>query len=129
MGEATLEQRIARLEALDAIRQLPAKYALALDMRDMDAMVSLFPEDVRVGKDAVGRAALRASSRRAVRHGPALQVPEGLVGEDPDLGPARRAVRRHRSRQAAATALANTVVGRSSGFARSIPLISAPRLG
>ena len=56
----TIEERLQRLEALDAIRQLPAKYALALDMRDMDAMVSLFPEDVRVGKDASGREALRA---------------------------------------------------------------------
>ena len=57
----SLEARIDRLESLDAIRQLPAKYALALDMRDMDAMVSLFPADVRVGKDASGRAALRAN--------------------------------------------------------------------
>ncbi len=55
-----LETRIDRLESLDAIRQLPAKYALALDMRDMEAMVSLFPADVRVGKDASGRQALRA---------------------------------------------------------------------
>ena len=60
MPGPTLEQRIERLEALDAIRQLPAKYALALDMRDMDAMVSLFPADVRVGKGASGREALRA---------------------------------------------------------------------
>ncbi len=56
----TLEARIDRLESLDAIRQLPAKYALALDMRDMDAMVSLFVADVRVGKEASGRQALRA---------------------------------------------------------------------
>lgn len=55
-----LEARIDRLESLDAIRQLPAKYALALDMRDMNAMVGLFAADVRVGKDAGGRAALRA---------------------------------------------------------------------
>lgn len=55
----SLEERVERLEALDAIRQLPAKYALALDMRDMDAMVSLFPADVRVGKGASGRDALR----------------------------------------------------------------------
>lgn len=55
-----LEARIDRLESLDAIRQLPAKYALALDMRDMDAMVSLFVADVRVGKEASGRQALRA---------------------------------------------------------------------
>ena len=60
MPTRTLEERIDRLESLDAIRQLPAKYALALDMRDMDAMVSLFPEDVRVGRNASGRLALRA---------------------------------------------------------------------
>lgn len=55
-----LEARIERLESLDAIRQLAAKYSLALDMRDMDAMVNLFEENVRVGKDASGRQALRA---------------------------------------------------------------------
>lgn len=60
MSEPTLEQRIARLEALEEIRQLPAKYALALDMRDMNAMVNLFCADVRVGKEASGRQALRA---------------------------------------------------------------------
>lgn len=64
---ASLEARIDRLESLDAIRQLPAKYALALDMRDMDAMVSLFPEDVRVGKDTTGRLALRAYMDRTLR--------------------------------------------------------------
>ncbi len=63
----SLEARIDRLESLDAIRQLPAKYALALDMRDMDAMVSLFPDDVRVGKDSTGRAALRAYMDRTLR--------------------------------------------------------------
>lgn len=63
----SLEARIDRLESLDAIRQLPAKYALALDMRDMDAMVSLFEEDVRVGKGASGRLALRAYMDRTLR--------------------------------------------------------------
>ena len=67
MAEQSLEQRIKRLEALDEIRQLPAKYALALDMRDMDAMVSLFPADVRVGKDASGRAALRTYMDQTLR--------------------------------------------------------------
>lgn len=64
---ADLAARLDRLESLDAIRQLPAKYALALDMRDMDALVSLFPADVRVGKDASGRAALRAYMDRTLR--------------------------------------------------------------
>jgi hypothetical protein len=61
------ERRIDRLESLDAIRQLPAKYALTLDMRDIDVMVTLFPENVRVGKDASGRAALRAYMQRTLR--------------------------------------------------------------
>ena len=63
----TIEQRIDRLEALDQIRQLPAKYALCLDMRDMDAMVSLFEPDVRVGKEASGRQALRAYMDQTLR--------------------------------------------------------------
>jgi uncharacterized protein (TIGR02246 family) len=62
-----LARRIERLEALDEIRQLPAKYALALDMRDMDALVSLFPADVRVGAGQSGRAALRAYMDRTLR--------------------------------------------------------------
>jgi uncharacterized protein (TIGR02246 family) len=67
MADASLAARIERLEALDAIRQLAAKYALALDMRDMDAMVGLFPADIQVGKSASGRAALRAYMDRTLR--------------------------------------------------------------
>lgn len=52
-------QRLNRLESIDAIRQLAAKYSLALDMRDADAWVGLFPEDVKVGDGKAGRAALR----------------------------------------------------------------------
>lgn len=51
--------RIVRLESLDAIRQLAAKYSLALDMRDLDALVNLFPADVRVSRDETGRPALK----------------------------------------------------------------------
>lgn len=67
MTDPALLARIDRLESLDAIRQLPARYALALDMRDMDAMVSLFPADVRVGKESTGRLALRAYMDRTLR--------------------------------------------------------------
>jgi hypothetical protein len=51
--------RLDRLESLDEIRQLVAKYCLALDMRDLDALVGLFPEDVRVSRDERGRRALK----------------------------------------------------------------------
>ena len=89
----SLEARIDRLESLDAIRQLPAKYALALDMRDMEAMVSLFPADVRVGKDASGRAA------RAAARPPGGRVAAGRAraarGDAPDAPPNNAPVTPH----------------------------------
>ena len=59
MTDAALLARVARLEALDEIRQLVARYALSLDMRDLDAHVNLFAEDIRVSRDQVGRAHLK----------------------------------------------------------------------
>jgi uncharacterized protein (TIGR02246 family) len=56
---AEIRDRLERLESREEIRQLPSKYALALDMRDMDAMANLFIEDVRVGAGKTGRQALR----------------------------------------------------------------------
>jgi ketosteroid isomerase-like protein len=44
---AELEKRLGRLEAIEEIRQLAARYALALDMRDIDAVVALFVDDGR----------------------------------------------------------------------------------
>ena len=52
--------RIDRLESIDAIRQLAGKYSLSLDMRDIDAHVNLFAPDIRVGREKVGRAHLKA---------------------------------------------------------------------
>jgi hypothetical protein len=54
-----LEARVDRLESLDEIRQLPHRYALAVDTRNIDDLVELFVEDVRVGRDERGRPALR----------------------------------------------------------------------
>jgi len=50
---------LERLIATDQIRQLAARYAVAMDARDLDALVALFVEDVRVGKQESGRDALR----------------------------------------------------------------------
>ena len=55
----TLEDRIDRLESIEEIRQLVSKYSLSLDMRDLDAHVNLFVEDIRVSRDATGRANLK----------------------------------------------------------------------
>ena len=52
---------VSRLVAHEDIRQLVARYALAIDGRDLDALVALFVDDVRVGRDQFGRDALRAS--------------------------------------------------------------------
>jgi hypothetical protein len=53
--------RLDRLIAHDEIRALASRYAVAVDARDLDALVALFVPDVRVGRDARGRDALRAS--------------------------------------------------------------------
>ena len=55
----TLDERIDRLESLDAIRQLPHRYALAVDTRNIDVLVGLFVEEVQVGKGLSGREALK----------------------------------------------------------------------
>jgi hypothetical protein len=60
MSDQALLARIDRLESLDEIRQLVAKYSLSLDMRDMDAHVNLFVSDIRVSRDKVGRGHLKS---------------------------------------------------------------------
>jgi hypothetical protein len=54
-----LLERLDRVEAQLAIGQLPIRYAMAVDGRDLDAWVSLFVPDVQVGRDRFGREALR----------------------------------------------------------------------
>lgn len=53
--------RLAQLLARDEIRQLAERYAVAIDGRDLDALVELFVEDVDCGRHGSGRAALRES--------------------------------------------------------------------
>jgi len=55
-----LESRLRAVESRLAIGQLPIRYAMAVDARDVDAWVRLFVPDVRVGRHASGRDALRA---------------------------------------------------------------------
>lgn len=56
---ATIAERLDRLDAAAQIRQLAVRYAAALDARDLDALVSLFVDDVPVGRGRRGRDALR----------------------------------------------------------------------
>lgn len=61
-----VRREIDRVIAHDAIRQLVSRYAVAVDSRDLDTLVGLFVDDVRVGRDTAGREALRASFRASL---------------------------------------------------------------
>jgi hypothetical protein len=63
----TRDPAVDRLLAYEEIRQLVARYAVAMDARDVDALVDLFVDDVRVGRDERGRAALKAFFDRTLR--------------------------------------------------------------
>jgi SnoaL-like domain len=56
-----LEAELRGMFDRDEIRQLAYRYAWLLDSRDLDALVMLFVDDVRVSNTDVGRDALRAS--------------------------------------------------------------------
>ena len=57
--EPDLLHRIERIEAQLAIQQLPPRYALAVDSRNLDALVDLFVPDVDCGRWGQGREALK----------------------------------------------------------------------
>jgi ketosteroid isomerase-like protein len=62
-----LAARIDRIESTLAIQQLPVRYAMAVDSRDVDTWVSLFIEDVNCGKQGKGRETLRGIIEPAFR--------------------------------------------------------------
>jgi hypothetical protein len=81
---ADLTARISRLEALDEIRQLAAKYAIALDVRDLDSLVNLFVDDVGVPGRLRGRDALRRWYDTELRHD-LLGSAHGVLGHVIDV--------------------------------------------
>ena len=76
---AELLERVDRLESLDQIRQLPAKYALSVDMRELDALANLFVDDVYVSKTESGRQAIKEWYYKALSHG-TLASAHGIHG-------------------------------------------------
>jgi hypothetical protein len=62
-----LEMRLERVEAQLAIQQLAARYAVAVDARDLEDWVQLFIPDVDCGKYGRGRDALKKFIEPAVR--------------------------------------------------------------
>lgn len=61
------QERLDRVESLLAIQQLPIRYALAVDSRDLHAWVGCFRPDVDMGRHGSGRDALRAYLEPMVR--------------------------------------------------------------
>ena len=57
--DSSLSERLDRIESTLAIQQLPMRYALAVDARDIESWLSLFPADVDCGRRGRGREALR----------------------------------------------------------------------
>ena len=57
------------LIACEEIRQLASRYAVAMNLRDLDTLVELFVDDVRVGRELVGRDALRENLAAQLRGG------------------------------------------------------------
>lgn len=54
-----LVRRLDSIESSLALAQLPSRYAMALDARDVAALVALFVDDVDVGAQGCGRSALK----------------------------------------------------------------------
>src|SRR5262245_32389151 len=62
MTQATtpgVAERLQRIEDILEIQQLPIRYAIAVDQRDVDSWLELFVPDVSLGRHGVGRDALR----------------------------------------------------------------------
>jgi len=68
-GAADLAARIDRLESAGQIRQLAWRYSSTLDSRDMDGLMALYADDVKVPGDGGrrGREALRSVMEPSLR--------------------------------------------------------------
>src|SRR5207244_13110891 len=67
VSDPGLAGRVERIEAHLAIQQLPVRYAMAVDARDVDAWVNCFRPDVDMGRHGAGRDALRRYIEPMVR--------------------------------------------------------------
>ena len=67
-ADDNVDDRLRRIEDTLAIQQLPIRYAMAVDERDLDAWIELFTSDVQVGRDRFGRDALREAIASMTRH-------------------------------------------------------------
>jgi ketosteroid isomerase-like protein len=63
----TIDERLDRVEAVQAIQQLAFRYALAVDMRDLDSLAGLFVDDIVVSASSSGRESLRCMFAEILR--------------------------------------------------------------
>ena len=77
--------RLARIEAHQRIGQLPIRYAIAVDSRDVDSWVSLFVEDVDMGRHGQGRETLHSYIEPQLRG--FYRSIHQICGHRIDLGP------------------------------------------
>ncbi|QRY42670.1 nuclear transport factor 2 family protein [Mycolicibacterium boenickei] len=87
--DLSFENRLRRIEDTLAIQQLPIRYAIAVDERDIDAWIDLFTPDVQVGRDTYGREALRDAITSMTKH--FYRSIHQIVGHRIDLVDAERA--------------------------------------
>lgn len=59
MSEQAILKRLERVEASIAIQQLPARYAMAVDARNLDDLADLYVDDIDFGQLGKGREALK----------------------------------------------------------------------
>jgi SnoaL-like domain len=85
MDVTDLALRLARIEAHQRIGQLPIRYAIAVDSRDLDAWVNLFVPDVDMGRQGAGRETLRAYIDPQVRQ--FYRSVHQICGHKIELGP------------------------------------------
>jgi hypothetical protein len=87
MGEATLAERVQRVEDREAIRDLCSRYSLHVDNHEFDALGALFAPDARYGwvdqpPQAEGQAAIRALlESRIGPSGPSFHVNHDMMVE------------------------------------------------
>jgi hypothetical protein len=74
-----VEHRLDRLESVEEIRQLAARYGVQVDARDIDNLIKLYSADTPVGRRS-GRVALRRSFERTLGKRAPFRITVHFIG-------------------------------------------------
>jgi hypothetical protein len=87
ISDSDIPTRLNQLESRESIRNLVARYAVLIDMRDIDNLIELYVPDISVGHKS-GRGALRRSFYRTLGPGSPFTTTIHFVGgQTIDLDP------------------------------------------